>query len=85
MRKDIAEALAEDPLDLEAILVERLYLQDKPDDLPTLRKLAERFPENARVWFMLARCLEAHGQTAEASRAQATLQKLGGLSPVRVH
>jgi hypothetical protein len=70
-------ALAEDPSNLWAHKVERLYLGENRTDLPTALRLVAQYPSESDAWLILASTHQAMGRADEASRATQKARDLG--------
>ena len=66
-RAEVARALKADPLNLRALLVERVHLQERRGDVATARRLVERHPDQADAWMLLALAHTTLGQNDAAA------------------
>jgi hypothetical protein len=62
MRIELAEALRQEPLNLRARVVERLFMRENAADLDTARTLTSKYPQAWQAWLVLA---AAHGSRRE--------------------
>ncbi|HEY0709180.1 MAG TPA: hypothetical protein VGG33_20390, partial [Polyangia bacterium] len=73
----VRRALAEDPLDLWANKVQRLFLRENRSDLAGALRLTAKFPSDPDAWLIAADSYEAQGRRSEAGQALKTARDLG--------
>jgi hypothetical protein len=78
-RAEVGRALREDPLDLRALVVERVHLNQRRADVQTARRLVERHPDRADAWMLLALAHRTLGQN-DAAEAVLSEARAHGLS-----
>jgi hypothetical protein len=76
LRGELAEAFRQEPLNLRARILERVYLFEKIDDLPTAQALTVRYPQAWQAWLVLA---AAHAGRGEEEKFAETLEKARAL------
>ena len=76
MRRELAESLRQEPLNLRARMVERLYLRENVADLDTAKTLTAKYPQAWQAWLVLA---AAHGSRREGKESDAALEKARSL------
>jgi hypothetical protein len=89
VRREVNEALRQDPLELEALRLQRLHLHEHREDLGTAQRLVQRHPREARAWLVLADALEYAHRPTDALAALTQARWLGAgegpavVSPMR--
>jgi hypothetical protein len=78
-RVEVARALKQDPLNLRALVVERVHLQEHRGDVATARRLVDRHPDQADAWLLLVLAHTTLGQD-EAATAALEQARARGLS-----
>ena len=76
MRRELAESLRQEPLNLRARMVERLYLREHVADMDTAKTLTAKYPQAWQAWLVLA---AAHGSRREGKESDAALEKARSL------
>jgi hypothetical protein len=76
-RAEVGRALREDPLDLRALVVERVHLNERRADLHTARRLVERHPDRADAWMLLVLAHQTLGQNDAAAAVLAEARAHG--------
>jgi hypothetical protein len=62
MRHELAESLRQEPLNLRARMVERVFLGENASDMATAQALTAKYPQAWQAWLVLA---AAHGSRRE--------------------
>jgi hypothetical protein len=70
MRWELAASLRQEPLNLRARMVERLFLGENVADLNTAKALTSKFPQAWQAWLVLA---AAHGSRHDGKAFEETL------------
>ena len=76
-RAEVGRALREDPLDLRALVVERVHLNERRADVQTARRLVERHPDRADAWMLLVLAHRTLGQSDAAAAVIAEAREHG--------
>ena len=71
MTIELAEALRQEPLNLRARMLERLYLHEHVADLDTAQALTAKYPQAWQAWLVLA---AAHGKRDEDKKFAQALE-----------
>jgi hypothetical protein len=71
MRIELTEALRQEPLNLRARMVERLFVGENVADMDTARALASKYPQAWQAWLVLA---AAHGSRREGKEFDEALE-----------
>jgi hypothetical protein len=76
MRRELAEALRQEPLNLRARMLERLYMRENVGDIDTAHALTARYPAAWQAWLVLA---AAHGSRHEGKESGEALERARSL------
>jgi hypothetical protein len=74
---EVAEALRQEPLNLRARLIERLYLHKNVGDVDTAQSLTSKYPQAWQAWLVLAAAQGSHREAKEAGEALERARALG--------
>jgi hypothetical protein len=77
MRIELTEALRQEPLNLRARMLERLWLHENLADMDTARALTSKYPQAWQAWLVLAAVHVSRGEGKELQAALAKARALG--------
>ena len=76
MRRELQEAIRQDPLNLRARMLEHLFLHENVGDIDTARSLTSKYPAAWQAWLVLA---AAHGSRHEDMELREALKRARSL------
>jgi hypothetical protein len=77
MRRELQEAIRQDPLNLRARMLEHLYLHENVGDLDTAHSLTSKHPASWQAWLVLAAAHGRRHEDVEFREALARARSLG--------
>jgi hypothetical protein len=77
LRVELAESLRQEPLNLRARMLERLYLRENVADMDTARALTSKYPQAWQAWLVLAVAHASRRERRESAEALERARKLG--------
>jgi hypothetical protein len=77
LRIELAEALRQEPLNLRARTLERLYLVENIGDLHTAQALVSKYPQAWQAWLVLAAAHAGRGEEKKFAEALEKARTLG--------